>query len=290
MSDLMSLLFETNAFKVCEENKPFWYTSGKIGPYFINTHFLYGNAESAQEFLDFIDCELETTEKDLIPANLFEQVLKQYENNKIYKLVVDNLKDFIESKIDLSTIDYISGGERRDWYFSLIIAYLLGKPHITIYKDLSAIVSTCDFEEATPVTKLQNKRVLHVADLLNTASSYLRSWVPAIKGLGANITASVVVVDRMQGGDQVLNNIGIRSLSLLKINNSLFEKAKELGIINDTQLNMLNNFTENPDECMRKFLIEHPNFLEDSINSSDAKTAKRAKSCKEQNLYNLEQQ
>lgn len=287
MNDLMSLLFETSAFKICEENKPFWYTSGKIGPYFVNTHFLYGNAESAQDFLDFIDVQLETVPKDLIPGNLFEQVFKQYENNKIYQTVVDSLKEFIDTKIDLSTIDYISGGERRDWYFSIIIAYLLGKPHITIYKDLSAVVSTCDFEESTPVTSLEGKKILHVADLLNTASSYLRSWVPAIKALNANIVSSIVVVDRMQGGDQVLNNLGIRSFSLLQINNSLFEKAKELGIINDSQLNMLYKFTENPDECMREFLIANPTFIDDAINSGDAKSAKRAQSCKDQNLYNL---
>ena len=40
MSNLVSYLFKTNAFKVCSENNPFWYTSGLIGPYFINTHFL----------------------------------------------------------------------------------------------------------------------------------------------------------------------------------------------------------------------------------------------------------
>ncbi|MDE5830200.1 MAG: orotate phosphoribosyltransferase, partial [Clostridia bacterium] len=59
MSNLVSYLFQTNAFKVCPENKPFWYTSGKIGPYFINTHFLYGSEESSVEFLKFIDTEKE---------------------------------------------------------------------------------------------------------------------------------------------------------------------------------------------------------------------------------------
>ena len=48
MSDIISYLFETNAIKFCEENKPFWYTSGKIGPYFINTHFVYGNENDAK--------------------------------------------------------------------------------------------------------------------------------------------------------------------------------------------------------------------------------------------------
>ena len=287
MNDLMSLLFETNAFKICEENKPFWYTSGKIGPYFVNTHFLYGNAESAQDFLDFIDVQLEKHSKEEIPANLFEKVLEQYKNNPIFKQVVDNLKSFIESEIDLSKIDYISGGERRDWYFSIIVANLLNKTHITIFKDLSAVVSTPDFRQTTPAENLAGKQILHIADLLNTASSYVRAWVPAIEKLGTKIIASVVVVDRMQGGSEVLSDLGIQSLSLLKINETLFNKALELNIINENQLDMLNKFTENPDNCMREFLIQHPEFLENSLNSSDTKTAKRAKSCKEQNLYNL---
>ncbi len=287
MNDLMSLLFKTNAFKICEENKPFWYTSGKIGPYFVNTHFLYGNENDAQQFLNLIDYQLENVSKTLIPTNLFQSVLKQYENNSIYKTVVDNLLNFIKTNIDLNLIDYISGGERRDWYFSIIIAYLLKKPHITIYKDLSCIQSTYNFDESYQIDKLNDKNILHVADLLNTASSYVRSWVPAIQAIGAKITSSIVVVDRMQGGDEVLNNLGIKSLSLLQINQELFEKSKELGIINQAQLEMLEKFTENPDKCMRDFLIKHPEFLESSINSTDSKTAKRAKSCVEQNLYNL---
>ena len=91
----------------------------------------------------------------------------------------------------------------------------------------------------------------------------------------------------MQGGSEVLADLGIRSLSLLQINKNLFDKALELNIINKNQLEMLNKFTENPDNSMREFLIQHPEFLENSLNSSDAKTAKRAKACKEQNLYNL---
>ncbi len=287
MNDLMSLLFQTDAFKICEENKPFIYTSGKIGPYFINTQFLYGSQKAAQDFLDLANAQLETEAKDLIPANLFEELQKQYETNEIYKTVIDTLTDFITSKIDLANFDYISGGERRDWFFSIMTSYLLGKPHITLYKDLTAIVSTCDFEESTPVKKLTGKRILHVADLLNTASSYLRFWVPATKALGANITTSVAIVDRIQGAGQVLSNLGIRSLSLLQVNETLFEKAKELGIINEAQLKMLHQYTENPDVCMKQFLIEHPEFLENAIHSSDPKTAKYAKACKEQNPYNL---
>ena len=67
MSDIISYLFETNAIKFCEENKPFWYTSGKIGPYFINTHFVYGNENDAKELLSFIDDKL--SDKLTLPKN-----------------------------------------------------------------------------------------------------------------------------------------------------------------------------------------------------------------------------
>ena len=286
MKDLMSLLFETNAFKVCAENKPFWYTSGKIWPYFINTHFLYGSESDANELLDFINEELATEDKLNIPTNIFEKVLTQYNTNEIFKTVIDSLKSFIEENINTSEIDYISGGERRDWYFSNIIAYLLNKPHITIYKDLSTVESTFDFKENKNITELKDKKVLHIADLLNQSSSYVRAWVPAIKDLGSSICWSTVVVDRKQGGLETLENMGIKSLSLLNIDESLFTKALELNIINESQLDMLKEFTKDPDGSMRNFLINHPEFLENAL-ASDEKTAKRAKLCIDSNLYNL---
>lgn len=286
MKDLMSLLFETNAFKICEENKPFWYTSGKVGPYFVNTHFLYGSETDANSLLDFINEQLANEEKTNIPTNIFKKVLAQYESNEIFKTVIDNLKTFIEEQIDVNEIDYISGGERRDWYFSNIIAYLLNKPHITIYKDLSTVVSNYNFTENEAITKLEGKKVLHIADLLNQSSSYVRAWIPAIKDLGSTIVWSAVVVDRMQGGSETLENAGVKSLSLLQIDEKLFNKALELNIINEAQLDMLKNFTKDPDGSMREFLIAHPEFLENALNA-DEKTAKRAKLCIESDLYNL---
>lgn len=286
-NELVSLLFKTNAFKICEENKPFWYTSGKIGPYFVNTQFLYGSEDDANSLLNFIDNELAETEKTDIPGHLFEKVYEQYENNEIYKAVIDTLKDYISTNIDTNYINYVSGGERRDWYFSIMIAYLLGKPHITIYKDLTTVVSTCDFEESTEVTKLEGQRVLHIADLLNQASSFERAWIPAIRNLGSDIFWSAVIVDRMQGGVNLLKENRIESLSLIKVDTALFEKALELGIINENQLGMLKRFTADPDGSMKEFLLAHPSFLQDSLNSNNERTAKRAKLCIANNIYGI---
>lgn len=283
---LVSFLFQTNAFKVCPANQPFWLTSGLISPYFVNTHFLYGNELDSVELLDFITNSLETAEKTDLPGMIFEKVLEQYERNEVFKTTIDSLKNLIEQNIDINHIDYVSGGERRDWYFSIMIAYLLGLPHITLFKDQSAVVSTCDFEECTAVEKLENKKVLHVADLLTKASSYVNYWSPAIKKLGSSIYWSAVVVDRQEGGDDTLKDLRIESLSLVKLDNSLFQQALELGIITKAQFDMLTEFKVDPYTYMRNFLVAHPEFLTNAL-KADPKTAKRAQYCIDNDLYNL---
>ncbi len=282
MLDIISYLFKTNAIKFCEENKPFWYTSGKIGPYFINTHFVYGNEEDAKKLLSFIDSQL--SDKIALPKNVFEKVLSQYNSNQIYKNVIDTMITKIKENINIEDIDYISGGERRDWFFSNIIAYLLDKPHISIYKNLNAVVSDSKFNNTTTLDKIVGKKVLHVADLITVASSYIRAWIPAIENFGAKMCWSCVVVDRMQGGTEKLKENGILPLSLVQVNKDLFTKALDMNIINETQKQMLDDFFENPDETMKQFLISHSEFIKNALNS-DEKTAQRAKLLIDNNLY-----
>lgn len=287
MSKLMSLLFETNAFKVAEENNPFWYTSGKIGPYFINSEYLYGSESDSKELLEFIDSELANENKKDIPEHIFQKVLEHYNTNEIYKYVIDQMISYIKENIDINSIDYISGGERRDWFFSNIIAYLLNKPHVTIYKDLTTTVSSSDFKVSESISEIKDKNFLHVADLLNQSASFTRAWIPAIKNLGSNIIWSVFAVDRMQGGTETLTNDGVKVLSLLQINDTLFTTAKNLEIINDDQLEMLRNFTKDPDGSMKQFLLDHPEFIENAKKSDNPKTVKRVTTLLEQNIYGL---
>lgn len=287
MSKLMSLLFETHAFKVAEENNPFWYTSGKIGPYFINADYLYGSEADSKNLLEFIDNELENEDKNEIPNHIFKKVLNHYETNEIYKYVIDEMKSYIKKNINVDEIDYISGGERRDWYFSNIMAYLLNKPHVTIYKDLTTVVSNSDFSTSEQVEKIEGKKFLHLADLLNQSASFTRAWIPAIKNLGSNIIWSIFAVDRMQGGTETLTNDGVKVLSLLQIDDTLFTTAKELGIINNEQLEMLRNFKKDPDGSMKQFLIDHPEFIENAKKSDNPRTVKRVNTLIEQNIYGI---
>lgn len=284
MSNLKSHLFETSAVRVCKGDNPFWLTSGKISAYFINTHFLYGSEKEANVLLDFINEN--KNDKLNLPSAIFKMTLKQYETNSIYKDSIDEMVNFIKDTINVDEIDYISGGERRDWFFSCIIANILGKPHITIFKDLDTVVSDSNFENTTTISSIPDKKVLHITDLITVASSFIRAWIPAIQNLGGELVWAISVVDRKQGGKERLSDLGIKSYSLTQIDESLFTTAFDKGIIDKEQLEMVHNFIKDPDGSMREFLVAHPEFLENALHS-DEKTAGRARLCIDGNLYNL---
>lgn len=279
---LITWLFETDAIRVCEDNKPFWYTSGAIGPYYINTHFLYGSEQKANSLLKLID---ETKEDKMsCPIKIINAVKENYKNDKIYHELMDELISFIKNNIDIGGIDYISGGERRDWFFSLLAADMLKKPHITIYNDKDMVVYKD--EKVSKAETLEGGNVLHIADLLNEGSSYEKKWIPAVSGKGGKIKWSVVIVDRKQGGEGLLKKYGIIPLSMIGIDKNTFEKAEKMGHINSKQHEMIDRYIDNPRESMRSFLLSHPEFLKESLNA-DSKTAARAKLCIDNNIYGL---
>ena len=284
--ELVSLLFSTHAFKVADSENPFWYTSGKLGPYFINVDYLYGSQKDSEDLLKIIDDLLANSDKEDLPGKLYEILLNHYETNEIFKTTIDKLVEYIENNFQLDLIDYISGGERRDWYFSILVANFLGKPHITIYKDLTTVFSTSDFEETNTIQSLPGKRVFHLADILNTGSSFERAWVPAINKLGSKINWALFVVDRNQSGDKNMQEIGVQPYALLSLNEDLLNIALKNKIITQDQKAMLIQYMKDPDGTMRRFIELHPNFIDDTINNSEnEKSIKRAKLCKEKNWY-----
>lgn len=281
-SKLINWLFKTDAVRVCPENKPFWYTSSKIGPYYINTHFLYGSEEKANSLLKVIDvCKDNKLECSEV---IFELAYRNFESDEIYRGLITSMCDYIKKNIDLTKVDYISGGERRDWFFSLIIANLLKLPHITIFKDLSAVLYHNGV--SSEIKDIKGANVLHIADIITEASSYMRAWIPAIKALNGNLKYSLVVIDRLQGGFEKLQSAGVESHCLMKVNEELFDGALEDGHITVPQHLMLMKYLDDPTETMKAFLKDHPEFLENSLNA-DPKTAQRAKICIDQNLYGL---
>ena len=280
---IIEALFATKAVRVAPENQPFWYTSGRLGPFFINTHFLLENEAAAGEVLKRIEKAISDS-KLTAPEEIFDMMLAYYNKDGTFKMVSDKLAEEA-SKLDF---DYISGGERRDYFFSMMPAYLLKKPHLTIYKDRTSVYSESIDGPAVDVKDidLKGKKALHIADLITEASSYERAWIPVIRGLGSDITDTVAVVDRHQNGREVLKGLGVELHALTGINEELFDEAKANGVINDAQKDMIMHFLENPADYMTAFLKANPGFIDAEI-AKGGKNKERAELAIEKGFTNV---
>ena len=258
----MNDLFLTNAVRVAPADTPFWYTSGKLGPFYINTHFLVKDEEEAVRMLKVIE-DAASEDKLTAPGKIFSEFMKLYNSSVTFKRVTDALVD-VAAKYDF---DIISGGERRDFFFSMLPAHILGKPHITIYKDLTAVWTDPEFNNAKILNdnSLSGKKILHIADLITEASSYERAWIPVIRRLGAEISDTIAVVDRHQNGRAVLKSLGVEMETLTGIDRALFDEALANGYINDDQHDLVMRFLDSPDDYMKSFLESHPDFIKEQI-------------------------
>lgn len=271
---LLEALFTTNALQVCQPDNPFWYTSGKIGPYYINTHYLFGGRAAAENFLRQIERAAVNVEK--FTELLRPLVREQYQCDPVYRQVIDNVCNLASSL----TVDIISGGERRDFFFSLAVAAKMHKPHLAIFKDGRTCLSSPDSAISTRIkdNELEDQHILHIADLVTAASSYERAWLPAIDRLGGKIDYTLVIVDRLQGGAELLAGHNVRLHSLCRVESEFFIRACERGLISRRQLVMIEDFTADPDIFMRNFFREHPDFIDRQL-AAGGKAAERARLC-----------
>ncbi|SCW28140.1 Orotate phosphoribosyltransferase [Ruminococcaceae bacterium YRB3002] len=261
-NQIITDLFKTNAVRVAPADQPFWYTSGKLGPFYINTHFLLHDEEIANGVLAHIErCIAE--DKITAPKEIFGVLYGLYHVSPSYKNVIDSIVETAKKY----KFDIVSGGERRDFIFSMVPAYILGKAHLTIYKDSTAVYSTSDYHETLNASEviLKGKTSLHIADLITEASSYERAWVPVLKVQEVEITDTIAVVDRHQGGEAVLKGLGIKMDTLAGIDKDLFDQALSEGIIDNAQYDLVMGFLADPDKYMRDFIAAHPTFIDDQI-------------------------
>lgn len=279
---LFRLLIETKALEIAPVNQPFWYTSGTIGPFYLNTHFLYGSREKAEQLLAFIDQHQQ--DRATLLSGLIARVEENYANDATYRAVIANAVALAQREIGSATIDYVSGGERRDWFFSIMTAKQLGKPALFICKDQSVLTFDHEVGEAK---SLAGARVLHVADLVTEASSYVRAWLPALQKCGGELRWAINIVDRGQGGARVLRENGVQPYHLIEIGPAFFETLEKGGYLDAAGAEMLLAYHRDPRASMQRLLHENPQILRQALNSDDEKVRKRARLLIDQNVYDL---
>ncbi len=284
MNYLEKMLFKTSSIKIAKSDAPFWYTSGTIGPYFINTHFLYGNEKEANDLLKFIDGNKENKDnkenKKKFINLLNDKVITFYKINSQFKKIMDIFYSQIKKIKEFHECEYISGGERRDWFFSPIISYLSGKKLLFIFKDLKV------FDIEKQIFDLKKAKICHICDLITQASSHKRSWIPAIESINGEIIFNASIVDRDEGGIKFLENSKIKNLSIVTINKIFLNNLINNKIINQKQSDQIEEFKKNPIDYGKKFISKNPEFLKESLYTDSLK--QKVVKCIKENPYELD--
>ena len=275
-------LMRTQALKIAPPGEVFWYTSGTVGPYYINTEYLYGGPERAEALLAFIDEE--KGDRMNFPPALHERAADQFFADEIYRTAIEELVQLVRREVG-EDFDYVSGGERRDWFFSPAVAEQLGKAHLLIYKDQSMVLH--DGDKVREIDELEGKRAVHIADLVTEASSYIRDWIPAIRDRGGQMIYAANVIDRAQGGIGNIEREGVVAAALLRVDEALFAALLAARRINEMQRDVLVDYYSDPHAAMKTFLEDHPNFLHQAL-AADERTTARARMLVDENPYGLD--
>ncbi len=203
---ISKLLVETGAYR--DLNDPVILTSGAIGIYYINTEKLVQDDGRFERFGDGAGWMYRHAVAMSRIHPTFNEAI-QILAEKAYSLIPPD--DLILPNAA------ISGGQRRDWLFSMPVAQMLGLPHISLYKP-GANARTQVIGPDGKETKLRPnivQHVVHIADLLTEGSSVYseengisKGWLPRIWNYG-DIKDLLTVVSRKQGGEERLAAKGV---------------------------------------------------------------------------------
>jgi len=182
-----------------------------------------------------------------------------------YQTAIKGLMDIAEHLINKSglAIDVISGGESRDWPFSFPVAEKLGVATLMIYKDGKMLGAD-----------VNDKRVVHIADLNNEGSSPRDKWVPVIKNAGGTINDIIFLVDRLEDGVEEMKKLGLNSYAVVPLNEEAWIFLKENEIVTQTVFDSLMKYWKDRKAWGMKKIIEHPELLLNILNKDKTKGLK----------------
>lgn len=215
-----------------DKDVPVMVVSGtSLTPFFINAEKLCGDSD----INTFLKKEGGNS------AAIVEHAVKLYRANTTFRGVIDIITQKVHGLLPhpAGAQWAISGGQTRDWIFSGPVAYELGIPHVSLFKqkpgqtvgeDRVEILWPEGQIEVVPYheDELYGFHAVHVADLLTKGSSVwslapdsqtrrYHGWIPQLNERGADVKDLVVVVDRLQGGSERLLEHGINTCSFVCI-------------------------------------------------------------------------
>ena len=267
--ELLQLIYDTRALSIWNRQKGpvFWYIAGVPGPFYVNTELLIGTGV-AEELLGKINLILsEAAEPAERARRIKDVILGAYKDNPVYQKVIATMLAKADVMFPVSSYDFVSGGERRDWLFSIPFALGCGKKHVYLFKKQTA---WCE-ESFTP-----GEKGLHVADLINNAASYFDLWFPALEKQKLSCIGTACIITRGANGVSRLKKHGQRISALASINLPFFQQSLKNGLIDKDTLEEIGVFFESDKKWASKYLIGRSDLFD--VKTADKKSFERLQS------------
>lgn len=252
--DLLRLILDTKALSIWNREKGpvFWYAAGVPGPFFVNTELMIGPA-LAKDMLEKITNIVAATNDPASRADqLDELILPAYEKNDGYRKVIDALVAAARKELTDTKFTCVSGGERRDWIFSIPFAKLYGLDHVYLFKNKSLFCRR-KLTESEPA--------LHVSDLINNAASYFDAWLPALSQAKLTCPATLCVNSRGSVGVQRLIDDGRKVVAVNSIDAGFFENLHASNLITAETLEEMKVFLGSYKDWASKYLFNNTDLL-----------------------------
>ena len=254
-AEMIALIHETKAVSIWnrETGPVFWYAAGVPGPFYVNTERVIG-PELAEQLLEGITAIVtETTSSHERARRLTLLVMAAYEKDMAYQNVIAALAARAEAEFPSGRFDIISGGERRDWLFSIPLAHRLNVQHVFLFKNRGYYCAT-DF----PV----GAKALHVADLINNAASYFDAWFPILSAARLDFAGTLCVNTRGANGLKRLKDHGSRVVALNRIDVDFFAQSCADGLISPSTLEELSVYFQSAEAWAERYLLSNPHVFD----------------------------
>jgi orotate phosphoribosyltransferase len=215
------------------------------GPFYVNTEQVIGQKLAAallEKITAIVAATPDATER---AERLNAAILPAYETAPVWQNIIRTMVAAARNAFPSGNYAFVSGGERRDWLFSIPFARAAGLPHIFLFKNRNLwCASSIPPDTAT----------LHVADLVNNAASYFDLWLPILEKHGLRCAGTVVLNTRGTNGLQRLDAVGLKTVALNGIDLDFFEQSKANGLIDADTLEELRVYFAAPREWAARYL------------------------------------
>jgi hypothetical protein len=266
---LLKLVHDSKALSIWNRKMGpvFWYVAGEPGPFYLNTELMIGR-ELAENLLETITKTVaELADPEARAARLKAAIIGAYARNADYRVIIQAMIEKAQAEFPAGAYAAVSGGERRDWLFSIPFAEETGVKHIYLFKNKSMYCG----HSLRP-----GEKVLHISDLINNAASYFDLWLPMLKASGLACAGTLTVNTRGAAGIARLEEAGCKVAALNRIDLSFFRASCESGLIDADTLNEIAAYFSSAKEWAARYLMRDAALFD--VANLDKKSFERMKS------------